>query len=190
VLHWDVARQFTNENIPDDDNFIMRWVINHGWDVKIQYSKEATITTILGGFPLKLHSQCTRWSRTAFRQNPNALFVDRTIWFKWPLPVWTTYMPLLYNATLIWDGLAIYTQSQTQLYTTSLHRTAIMCSLIGFIWLTKVVKTVPWCWAYPMEFLLYFVIPAYLLFVYCHSLLKIDTLFTCWNLKWSGQNLK
>jgi hypothetical protein len=143
VLHWDVARQFTNENIPDDDNFIMRWVINHGWDVKIQYSKEATITTILGGFPLKLHSQCTRWGRTAFRQNPNALFVDRTIWFKWPLPVWTTYMPLLYNATLIWDGLAIYTQSQTQLYTTSLHRTAIMCSLIGFIWLTKVVKTVP-----------------------------------------------
>jgi cellulose synthase/poly-beta-1,6-N-acetylglucosamine synthase-like glycosyltransferase len=56
----------------DDDNFLTRWVINHGHDVKIQYSAEFTMTTVLGGYPLKFPEQCKRWSRTTFRQNPYA----------------------------------------------------------------------------------------------------------------------
>jgi hypothetical protein len=174
----------------DDDNFITRWVINHGWDVKIQSSKEATMTTTLGTYPLKFPDQCKRWSRTTFRQNPIALFVDRTAWLKWPLTCWTTLLPWMYNAALIWDTLAVYTLTCTNWYAQSIHRAAMLCTLVGFIWLSKLVKTIPWFWEYPMDFLLYFMIPAYPLFAYWHSLLKVYTAFTFWDLAWSGRKLK
>ncbi|KAH7079161.1 glycosyltransferase like family 2-domain-containing protein [Paraphoma chrysanthemicola] len=173
----------------DDDNFITRWVINHGWDVKIQSSKEATMTTTLGTYPLKFPDQCKRWSRTTFRQNPIAIFIDRTVWIKWPLTLWTTYFPWLYNAALFWDGLTVYTLTQTELYAQSTNRAVMLCALVGFIWLSKLVKTIPWFWAYPVDFLLYFVIPAYPLFAYWHSLLKVYTACTFWDLAWSGRKL-
>ncbi|KAH7406104.1 glycosyltransferase like family 2-domain-containing protein [Phaeosphaeria sp. MPI-PUGE-AT-0046c] len=174
----------------DDDNFLTRWVINHGYDVKIQSSKEATMTTTLGAYPLKFPDQCKRWSRTTFRQNPIALFIDRTVWWKWPLTVWTTMFPWLYNAALVWDTLAVYTFAHTGLYAQSSHRVALLCSLVVFIWLTKLVKTIPWFWAYPVDFMLYFMIPAYPCFAYWHSLLKVYTAFTFWDLTWSGRKLK
>lgn len=174
----------------DDDVFITRWVVNHGYDVKIQSSKGATMTTMIGTYPLKFPDQCRRWSRTGFRQLPIALFIDRTMWWKWPLTVWTTTIPWLYNAALIWDTLAVYRCTRTSLYAQSSHRAALLCSLVVFIWLTKLVKTIPWFWAYPADFFLYFVIPAYPLFVYWHSLLKVYTAFTFWDLAWSGRKLK
>jgi hypothetical protein len=48
----------------------------------------------------------------------------------------------------------------------------------------------PVVWTYPVDFLLYFVIPAYPMFAYWHSLLKIFTAFTFWDLAWSGRKLK
>ena len=93
----------------DDDNFLTRLVTNHGHDVKIQNSAESTMTTVLGGYPLKFPEQCKRWSRITFRQNPYATFFDRTIWLKWPLTLWTTYYPWLYNTASFWDGFALYT---------------------------------------------------------------------------------
>jgi cellulose synthase/poly-beta-1,6-N-acetylglucosamine synthase-like glycosyltransferase len=60
----------------DDDNFFMRWVVNHSTcnETKIQYAEEAPITTILGKLPLRFPDQCKGWSRTTFRQNTVALF--------------------------------------------------------------------------------------------------------------------
>jgi hypothetical protein len=204
VKNKDFEHAFTNEYIlrfgdrfpgwgpvtADDDNFMTRWVVNHGWDIKIQSTKEATMTTILGLYPLKFPDQCRRWSRTTFRQNPMALFVDREVWWKWPVTVWTTKFPWLYNAALFWDGLAVYTLTRTDMYAQSSHRVAMLCALVGFIWISKLVKTIPWFWAYPMDFFLYFVIPAYPLFAYWHSLLKVYTAFTFWDLVWSGRKLK
>jgi hypothetical protein len=174
----------------DDDNFITRWVINHGWQIKIQSSKDATMTTSLGTYPLKFPDQCQRWSRTTFRQNPIALFSDRTVWWTWPLTTWTTLFPWLYNAALIWDSLAVYILTQTDMYAQSSDRMAMMGLLVGFIWMSKLVKTIPWFWEYPVDFFLYFVIPAYPCFTYWHSLLKVYTAFTFWDLTWSGRKLK
>ncbi|KAF2247242.1 glycosyltransferase family 2 protein [Trematosphaeria pertusa] len=175
--------------VADDDNFLTRWIINHGWDVKIQCSKEATITTPLGKYP-KFVQQCQRWSRTTFRQNPIALFADRTIWWKWPLTVWTTYFPWMYNAALFWDVLMVYALMHTNLYQNSEHRIALLYGFAGFIYSTKLVKTAPWFWQHPGDFFLYFFpIPAYPLFAYYHSLLKIWTALTFWDLSWSGRKL-
>jgi hypothetical protein len=173
----------------DDDNFITRWVLKHGYEVKIQYSSEATMKTALGGYPLKFPDQCMRWSRTTFRQNPIALFADRVIWWKWPLTVWTTYFPWLYNAALFWDGLAVYTLTRTDMYNESSNRIGMLCGLVVFIWMTKLVKTIPWFWEYPADFFLYFLIPAYPLFAYWHSCLKVYTACTFWDLAWSGRKL-
>ncbi len=173
----------------DDDVFITRWIINHGWDVKIQYSEAATMTTILGTYPIKFPDQCKRWSRTTFRQFPIVLFGERTIWWKWPLTVWVTYFPWMYNAALLWDSLAVYTLTRTDFYARSAHQASLIAGLILFIWTTKLVKSLPWFWAYPMDFFLYFVIPACPLFVYWHSLLKLYTAFTFWDLAWSGRKL-
>lgn len=51
----------------DDDNFITRFIINNGYDVKVESSKDATMTTTLGTYPLKFPEQCMRWSRTTFQ---------------------------------------------------------------------------------------------------------------------------
>jgi hypothetical protein len=56
--------------------------------------------------------------------------------------------------------------------------------------MTKLVKTIPWYMAYPTDFFLYFVIPAASMFTYFHSLLKVYTAFTFWDLTWSGRKLK
>ena len=96
----------------------------------------------------------------------------------------------MYNAALLWDGLAVYTLTQTNIYADSAHRGLMMWALIALIWSSKLVKTIPWFWAYPMDFFLYFVIPAYPLFAYWHSLLKVYTALTFWDLAWSGRKLE
>ncbi|CAG5179094.1 uncharacterized protein ALTATR162_LOCUS9030 [Alternaria atra] len=178
--------------LADDDNFITRWVIDHGKSIKIQSSPETTITTVLGNVEnFKFLDQCKRWSRTTFRQNPIALFSDRTIWWKWPISVWTVYFPWMYNFAAVWDSLAIITFRRSGLYLDSPNGNMRLFFLVSFIWLTKLIKTFPWFLEHPYDFLLYFCpIPTYPLFGYFHSYVKARTMVTCWNNEWSGRNLE
>ncbi|KAJ4383853.1 hypothetical protein N0V86_000696 [Didymella sp. IMI 355093] len=173
----------------DDDNFVTRYVINNGWDIKVQCTDDTTMTTVLGMYPkdFKFDKQCTRWSRSTFRQNPIALFVDRTVWSKWPLTTWVTYLPWLYNAAAIWDGLAIYMLTKTNLYAESSHPYLLILTFFYVFQLTKLIKTHEWWIAYPMDFVLYYLIPAYPLFTYYHSFKKVYTALTFWNTEWSGR---
>lgn len=199
ILDKTFQHDFTHEFIlgcgpvkPDDDVFITRWVLKAGWKVKVQCQTQATMTTVLGKYPQGFKffpKQCQRWSRSTFRQNPIALFVDRNIWWEWPVTVWTTYFPWLYNAALVWDVLAVYTLTQTTAFATSAHPWLMLGGLVYFLQLTKLVKTAAWWWAHPVDFLLYFVIPVYPAFTYCHSVLKIYTAFTCLDMEWSGRKL-
>ena len=63
----------------DDDNFLTRWMVNNDWKIKIQYCKEAEITTTLANSP-RFIFQCVRWYRTIWRSNITSMFVDRRIW--------------------------------------------------------------------------------------------------------------
>jgi hypothetical protein len=98
-------------------------------------------------------------------------------------------LPLVVQRRTTLDSLAIFTLTQINMYTTSPYRTAMLCGLVLFIWTTKLVKTIPWFWKYPMDFFLYFVIPAYLAFVYYHICLKACTAITFWDLTWSDRKL-
>lgn len=177
--------------LADDDNFITRWVIDHGYSIRIQSSPEATMATRLGSVEnFKFIDQCKRWSRTTFRQNPIALFFDRTIWWKWPISVWTVYFPWMYNGALFWDGAAVLTFWYSNFYVDSSSGNVRLCCLVIFMWFAKLNKTWPWFWEHPLDFVLYFIIPAYPLFTYFHTLLKFATAITCWNNEWSGRDLK
>ena len=60
----------------DDDNFITRWLVNHGWKIKIQCG--TSLTTTLDG-DWKFVEQCLRWCRTTWRSNLTVLLADR-VW--------------------------------------------------------------------------------------------------------------
>ncbi|EUC43493.1 glycosyltransferase family 2 protein [Bipolaris oryzae ATCC 44560] len=175
----------------DDDNFITRWVINHGMDVKIQYTEDATMTTQLGRMEnFKFVDQCMRWSRTTIRQNPIVLFVDLTVWWKWPISVWMVYFPWMYNAALFWDTLAVWTFTTTAFFRDSSVKYYWLGLLISLIWMSKLTKTIPWFMHMQnrLDFFWYFFpIPAYPLFAYAHSIIKIYTVATFWVNDWSGR---
>ena len=54
----------------DDDNFITRWLGDHGWKIKIQCGTSVT-TTLDSNW--KFVHQCLRWSRTTWRSNLTVL---------------------------------------------------------------------------------------------------------------------
>ncbi|KAI2478686.1 Glycosyltransferase family 2 protein [Pyrenophora tritici-repentis] len=176
----------------DDDNFITRWVINEGWNVAVESSPEARIITRLGGMdlesskllPAKFLDQCHRWSRTTLRQNPEALLSDLTIWMKWPITTWMTYIPWLYNTALAWDFAIIWTFTRTTVYTQSSHRVGLLTILILSIWGTKLIKVILWYWYHPQDlrYILFHVA-----FSYFHSLIKFYTMATVGDLSWSGR---
>ncbi|KAK1909201.1 hypothetical protein P3342_011280 [Pyrenophora teres f. teres] len=174
----------------DDDNFITRWVINEGWNIAVESSPETTITTQLGGMessgilPSKYIGQCIRWSRTTIRQNPEALFSDLTIWMKWPITTWMTYIAWLHNAALFWDFAIVWTFSQTMFYKLSSYRPWLMVFLNLALWLSKLIKTIPWYRKYPKD-IRYF--PLQVAFSYCHTFIKVYTYFTCGDLSWTGR---
>jgi cellulose synthase/poly-beta-1,6-N-acetylglucosamine synthase-like glycosyltransferase len=63
----------------DDDNFITRWMVSHGWETYFQYHKEVEIQTTLEDNP-KFLKQCLRWARSNWRSNLTSLFRERHIW--------------------------------------------------------------------------------------------------------------
>ncbi len=63
----------------DDDNFLTRWMVNHGWKIKIQYCKEAELQTTFTS-DARFLDQCARWCRTNWRSNITSMFIDRQIW--------------------------------------------------------------------------------------------------------------
>jgi cellulose synthase/poly-beta-1,6-N-acetylglucosamine synthase-like glycosyltransferase len=64
----------------DDDNFVTRWLVSHGWATWIQYNDECMLTTTLENNP-KFLRQCLRWARSNWRSNYTSLFHERYVWW-------------------------------------------------------------------------------------------------------------
>lgn len=63
----------------DDDNFITRWLVSHGWDNYMQYHRECEVQTTLEDNS-KFLKQCLRWARSNWRSNLTSLFAEGHIW--------------------------------------------------------------------------------------------------------------
>jgi cellulose synthase/poly-beta-1,6-N-acetylglucosamine synthase-like glycosyltransferase len=63
----------------DDDNFLTRWMVNHGWKTWIQFHNNCEVQTTLED-NFKYLKQCNRWARSNWRSNLTTLFFERTVW--------------------------------------------------------------------------------------------------------------
>ncbi|EDN09246.1 predicted protein [Histoplasma mississippiense (nom. inval.)] len=63
----------------DDDNFLTRRMVTHGYKTYFQSHPNAEVLTTLEESP-KFLKQCVRWSRSNWRSNLRSLFIDRAVW--------------------------------------------------------------------------------------------------------------
>ena len=89
----------------DDDKFHTRWLIEHGWKMKIQSFAETTMITE-NGESRRFASQMMRWTRTTWRSNPRELMHGK-VWRRYPftsitLLLWMVRMSLFHEVLLFW----------------------------------------------------------------------------------------
>ncbi|EAU37664.1 conserved hypothetical protein [Aspergillus terreus NIH2624] len=182
-------KDFTNEKFffgkfgplnADDDNFLTRWAVRHGWDIKIQYCPDALIETTLGTYP-KFLSQCLRWVRTTWRSNSASLFTDRTVWCRQPWCVYAVYLTSFVNFALFYDGALIY----TLMHSSWASQMWLTC-LAAWIFFTKLIKLIPYFLREPQDLVM---LPGYFAFAYFHSLIKLYAGLTFWVTAWGGRDL-
>ncbi len=68
----------------DDDNFVTRWLVSHGWKTWIQYGRKCEVETTLENNTKFLY-QCSRWARSNWRSNWSSLVRERHVW-RWASP--------------------------------------------------------------------------------------------------------
>jgi cellulose synthase/poly-beta-1,6-N-acetylglucosamine synthase-like glycosyltransferase len=194
LRHHEFLSRYTNERFffdmfgplnPDDDNFITRFVVRHGWRIKIQYTEDCVMHTTIGvDAPVhtKFLGQCKRWARTTWRSNLCSLITERSVWTFQPYCIYAVYLTSLTNFAAITDGLLVYLFTQSSAYIS----TIALAGLVGWILFTKIVKVFDYFRRHPQDVFLF---PVYLLFGYFHSFIKLWALLTFWDCSWSGRNL-
>jgi hypothetical protein len=165
----------------DDDNFITRWYDGHGWKISFQDCEDARLETTIGTYP-KFLSQCLRWARTTWRSNPTVLLTERGMWMRHPWCIYAVYLTSFINFALFYDAALLYT-----LYKCDFGDAKTMVLLWGWILFHKLYKVLPYFSRYP-EDLIY--LPAYIAFIYCHSLIKLWAGVTFYELAWGSRVLE
>lgn len=169
----------------DDDNFITRWMVSHGWKIKMQYSDDACIETTLGEYP-KFLFQCARWARTTWRSNPRSLLC-RHVWKTQPWCVYSVLLTSLVNFALFYDGaLGYMVWASGRCNGASVGVSTRVGILMLWILCSKLVKPFPHFRRYPRDLLL---LPGYILFGYVHSLVKLYALVTFGDIAWGSRPL-
>ncbi|CAK7562280.1 MAG: hypothetical protein SEPTF4163_000116 [Sporothrix epigloea] len=192
----------------DDDNFITRWCIAHGWRVKIQYRDETLITTSLGS-AYKFSGGLIRWVRTTWRSNTVSL-LSWHVWVAQPWSVYAVYLTLFTNFAIVYDPLLLYAFAKSDLSgyriicnnsslaedgrgirvtTSAVARKSLVVTLLPLLcWMLafKMVKPFAYFWRHPQDLL---ILPAYFLFTWMHSFIKLKGLLTFYNINWEGRSL-
>ncbi|GAB7344114.1 hypothetical protein MBLNU457_2015t2 [Dothideomycetes sp. NU457] len=181
---------FTNETWgsyqlnADDDNFVTRWMYNHGWKIAMQYHKAAEVQTTLENGP-KYLKQCLRWVRSNWRSNLTSMFVERHYWWTHP---WTTYavfqttltawafmdpliFALIYRSTETWSPEA---RSQIR----------VLAAIWIFVF-AKSIKLMGHWIRYPADL---FLLPLSILFGYLHGVIKLAGLLTLSETAWGSRD--
>jgi len=193
----DFTLGFTNETWgsyqlnADDDNFVTRWMYNHGWKIAMQYHKAAEVQTTLENGP-KYLKQCLRWVRSNWRSNLTSMFVERHYWWyelyivallmseltSFRTHPWTTYA--VFQTTLTaWafmDPLifaVIYRSTETWSSEARSH-----IRILAAVWIfvfAKSIKLMGHWIRYPADL---FLLPLSILFGYLHGVIKLAGLLT------------
>ncbi|RDW62283.1 hypothetical protein BP6252_11716 [Coleophoma cylindrospora] len=163
----------------DDDNFITRFMVNHGYKTVFQNCPEARMETVLGvSGPRKLQGQMIRWARTTVRSNAVSLLIDRTCWRAHPWTTWGMFITSYLNNALIYDSLLFYTFKKSDMSFPLLY-------LVAAVYGSKLIKPFGHLCREPRD--VFFVLFNVFVFSYVHSLLKIWAFLTPRNIAWTGR---
>jgi Glycosyltransferase like family 2 len=169
--------------LPEDDNFLTRWLVNHNWKIRFITGPSATIVTTIGiegGWP-RWNTQVLRWTRTTWRSNLTSLFAEtRAVWRSQPWGVYSIYLTSFFNFALFVDPALIWLAHNTAVEFGKSSKIGTYPT-IGFILVSKVVKTLPHYRRNP-EDIIY--LPVAIGFSYLHSLIKLYCLLTAHNTSW------
>ncbi|KAH6661057.1 nucleotide-diphospho-sugar transferase [Truncatella angustata] len=165
--------------MPDDDNFLTRFIYEKEREIRIQFEPESLVETTLGWYPKHIYTSF-RWARTTFRSNPKSLMM-RKIWAHQPWSIYAVYISGMTNFALPTDILLCYLYDRS-LLNSGWHSTRF---IVGFIVLSKLVKTAPYFRRYPLHLVMF---PGYLLFAWSHSFIKLYALLTINDGAWSGRS--
>ncbi|KAL1975353.1 hypothetical protein VTN31DRAFT_3745 [Thermomyces dupontii] len=158
----------------DDDNFITRWMVSHGWETYMQYHPEVEIKTTLSNNANFL-KQCIRWSRSNWRSNLTSMFVERHIWTRQPYSTYAVHLTTLSPPALLGDLALIYLCNKaTEDWDPDSHRLA-MRALFTWMFISKFIKLLGHYIRYPSDILL---LPVSILFGYFHGAIKMYAAIT------------
>ncbi|KAF2829633.1 hypothetical protein CC86DRAFT_435481, partial [Ophiobolus disseminans] len=147
----------------DDDKFHTRWLVDHGWKIKLQASPESTLTTELGHWP-KFTEQCLRWTRTTWRSNSRQLLTNYKSWVHHPYTTLTLFL-WFFRASLVHELSMLYLLHAAMKEAGMLdHYMAAACALLVWIITMKYIKISATHFKKHPYDIAYF--PAYLLFGY------------------------
>ncbi|KAL8778698.1 MAG: hypothetical protein Q9213_007285 [Squamulea squamosa] len=171
----------------DDDMCLTRWLVNHGWKIKIQNAPEAHVTTALQS-DWRYINQCVRWDRSIWRGNFTSMFCDRNIWISQPWSSYALHLSTFTSSAAIIEGtlayllLRAYDDGQPHYLFPSTRQTAFV--LLGaWIIFSKTVKLWPYFYHHPAD-LRY--LPAMFLFAYFHGLIHAWSFCTLFKTSWDG----
>ncbi|KAK2801846.1 hypothetical protein FQN50_007591 [Emmonsiellopsis sp. PD_5] len=172
----EFTHSFTNEEWwygkyelnADDDNFLSRWMVSHGWETYYQYHPEVEIQTTLENNP-KFLKQCVRWSRSNWRSNLTTLFQEAVV-CRQPWSTYAVYLTTLSPPAFLGDyALIALCQEGTRDWDED-SRNLILHSLYVWMFVSKFIKLLGHYIRYPVDFVL---LPVSIFFGYFHGLVKL-----------------
>lgn len=169
----------------DDDNFLTRWMVNHGWKTWIQYHRECEVETTLEENS-KYLLQCLRWARSNWRSNLKSLFVEWTVWRRHPWSTFAVFQTTLSSWALVYDimMLGLFWQLTIDLNQPIQHISRILFAL-WVVLFCRIVKYMGHFVRYPEDLKYILLIP---LFGYFHScFIKMYAMITMHVTTWGSR---
>ncbi|KAL8669444.1 MAG: hypothetical protein Q9168_005961 [Polycauliona sp. 1 TL-2023] len=145
----------------DDDNFLTRYLVNHGWEIAFQLTKEAELTTTL---------------------EDNSKFLAQCPW-----TTYAVYFSSFNPPAVLMDSLLGYTlyRAVEDLGSRFPMPDAVTCLLLFFLWIifTKTVKFLGYFRRHPTDLKF---LPILYAFSYFHGLIYLYSLMTLHKTGWGG----
>ena len=163
----------------DDDKFHTRWLIEHRWKMRIQSTPETAMITE-NGQSNRFWSQILRWTKTTWRSNPRELKHCR-VWRQHPftamsLTLWMIRVSFINEAAMF--GLLYMFCRSAGLVNYFVTSAAILYTWVVGLKFNKIAYHFR---QYPKDLIFF---PAYLVFGYACSFVKIYAFFTRKNTEW------
>ncbi|KAI9725664.1 MAG: hypothetical protein M1828_002949 [Chrysothrix sp. TS-e1954] len=185
----DFKYEFTHETWgkyqlnADDDNFVTRWMVSHGWKTYVQYHPDAEVQTTLEDNSRFLR-QCLRWCRSNWRSNLTSMFVERTVWSQQPWSTYAVHLTTLTAWAALSDFLLFFTLYEGTTGLSINWRRTLLGVLALLVCVTKWIKLVGHYRRFPADILMF---PLSILFGYAHGIIKIYAMCTLNETTWGSR---